>query len=665
MTRLQQVSTRLMPSSESTTLLLEIVDAAIAVTDADMGNIQLRDPASGTLRIVASRGFEQSFLDFFNTVPAGDAACGAAMRQGKRVIVEDVTTSSVFAGSPALAPVLEAGVRSVQSTPLVARSGRVVGILSTHCRSPHRPSERDLGVLDLLARQAADWVVRTQAEQALQSSEQRFRGYFEMSLIGMAITSPTKDVLEVNDRLCEILGYTRTELQRMNWTQITHPDDLAGDEAQFSLVLAGETDGYSVDTRWLRKDGRIVYTAISVKCIRTPDGSVDYCVAVVLDITERKQAEGARRESEERYRSLISQVRDYAIFSTNETGVVTTWNEGCQQVLGYMEEEFIGLNSADLFTAKDRAADVPAQQLRQAMETGAVRHEGWMTVNGGTQFYAMGTTTALTEPAGRLIGFSMVVRDMTPMKQFQDELARRGEKLAERLRLSERMASLGTLSAGLGHDLGNLLLPIDVRLRLLLEADLPPELRDHVAGIERATQYLQRLAAGLRSLAMDPEAAFDGEPTELLEWWDEMGMIFRNLLSQGIAFEHELPEKPCWVDMKLVSLSQVVFNLVQNAADALRDRQTGSVRVSVIDDPAAGMVQLRVADDGPGMTEDVVLRCMDPYFSTKPRGVSTGLGLAFVHRLVTGARGRIDIDARLGRGTTISLSLPRGRPADQ
>ncbi len=665
MTRLQQVSTRLVPSSETTTLLLEIVDTAIAVTAADMGNIQLLDPASGTLRIVASRGLEQPFLDFFNSGSGGDGACGAAMRQGKRVIVEDVTTSSIFAGSPELEPMMEAGIRSVQSTPLMARSGRLVGMLSTHCRLPHRPDERDLGVLDLLARQAADWIVRTQAEQALQASEERFRGYFETGLIGMAITSPTKAVLEVNDRFCEMLGYTRTELQRMNWTQITHPDDLSADEAQFTRVLAGEIDGYSVDKRWLRKDGGIVFTAISVNSIRKLDGSVDCLVKVILDITERKQAEGARRESEERYRSLISQVRDYAIFSTNETGVVTTWNEGCQQVLGYSQEELIGLNIADLFTEGDRAADIPARQLRQALETGAARNERWMRVNGGGQFYAMGTTTALTDAEGRLIGFSMVMRDITMMKLSQDEMANRGEKLAERLRLSERMASLGTLSAGLGHDLGNLLLPIDVRLRLLLEANLPPELREHVAGIEKASQYLQRLASGLRSLAMDPEGGLDGEPTELLGWWNDMGMIFKNLLPRGIAFQCELPEKPCWVEMKVVSLTQVVFNLIQNAADALRERATGCVRVSVIDDPAAGMVQLLVADDGPGMTADVVRSCMDPYFSTKPRGVSTGLGLAFVHRLVKGAGGRIDIDGGLGQGATISLSLPRATPADQ
>lgn len=665
MTRLQQVSTRMMPSSESTTMLLEIVDAAIAVTGADMGNIQLFEGSSRTLRTLASRGFEQSFLDFFESLPEDYAAFGAAMQQGKRVVVEDVTTSSLFAGDPALEAVLEAGIRAVQSTPLVARSGRLVGMLSTHCRLVHQPSERELGVLDLLARQAADWIVRTQAEQALQASEERFRGYFEMGLIGMAITSPTKAVLEVNDRLCEILGYTRTELQQMDWAQITHPEDLAADETQFTRVMAGEIDGYSLDKRFVRKDGGIVHTAISVNCIRKLDGSVDYFMALVLDITERKQAEGALRESEERYRSLISQVRDYAIFSTNETGVVTTWNEGCQQVLGYPQEEFIGLDSARLFTAEDRAADVPAQQLQEAMTAGGVRNERWMRVNGGGQVYVMGTTTALTDPAGQLIGFSMVMRDMTLMKRSQDELAKRGEKLAERLRLSERMASMGTLSAGLGHDLGNLLLPIDVRLRLLLEADLPPELRDHVAGIEKASQYLHRLGAGLRSLAMDPEADFDGEPTELLQWWNDTRMVFGNQLPRGIAFEQVVLEKPCWVEMKHVSLTQVVFNLMQNAADALRERGTGTVRVSVIDDPAAGMVQLRVADDGPGMSQDVVRRCMDPYFSTKPRGVSTGLGLAFVHRLVTGAGGRIEIDTAPGQGTAISLSLPRGRPAER
>jgi PAS domain S-box-containing protein len=679
MTRLQEISTRLVPAVESTPLLLEIMDAAIAVTAADMGKIQLLDSASRTLHIVASRGFHQPFLQFFDTVHEGEATSGTTMREGRRIIVEDVTTSPMFAGSQALDVLLEAGVRAVQSTPLVARSGRLVGMLSTHCRSPHRPADRDLRILDLLARQAADWIERTQAEQALHASEERFRRYFDLGLIGMAITTPSQGVLEVNDCLCEILGYSRSELLHMTWAEITHPDDLAADQAQFARVLAKEIDGYSIDKRWIKKDGEITYTDISVNCVRKRDRSVDYFVALVQDITQRKQAEGALRESEERYRSLTAQVKDYAIFSTNELGVVTTWNEGCQQVLGYGQEELIGLDSAMLFTPEDRAAGVPADQLREAMDTRAIRNDRWMNARGDRRFYAMGVTTALTDPAGELIGFSMVLRDVTPMKLSQDALVQREENLtrlvteqtdelqrtSERLRLSERMASLGTLSAGLGHDLGNLLLPIDVRLKLLLDADLAPELREHVNGIEKCTQYLQRLASGLRSLAIDPESSIDGEATELRRWLDDVGIILKNLLRKGITFEHRLPPGDCWVAIKPVSLTQVVFNLVQNSADALRERETGCVSLSAFDDPGAEMILLQVSDDGPGMAPEVIRRCMEPYFSTKPRGESTGMGLSFVHSLVTGAGGQVAVDSIVGQGTRITLSLRRANPADQ
>jgi signal transduction histidine kinase len=103
---------------------------------------------------------------------------------------------------------------------------------------------------------------------------------------------------------------------------------------------------------------------------------------------------------------------------------------------------------------------------------------------------------------------------------------------------------------------------------------------------------------------------------------------------------------------------------VQNATDALRGREGGRVRLDIRDDPEVGAVLLRVSDNGPGMSPEVLQRCMEPYFSTKPRGVSTGMGLTFVHRLVTGVGGRMDIDSTVGQGTTISLTLLRAKPAE-
>jgi signal transduction histidine kinase len=226
------------------------------------------------------------------------------------------------------------------------------------------------------------------------------------------------------------------------------------------------------------------------------------------------------------------------------------------------------------------------------------------------------------------------------------------------------MASLGTLSAGLGHDLGNVLLPMEIRLRLLLDSDLTPELRELVSGIEKGTRYLQRLAAGLRSLSLDPDASLEAGATELRAWLDDVAIILRNVLGRHISFEYGTPPAECWVGIKSVGLTQVVYNLVQNATDALRGREGGRVRLGILDDPEVGAVLLRVSDNGPGMSPEVIRRCMEPYFSTKPRGVSTGMGLTFVHRLVTEAGGRMDIDSTMGQGTTITLTLLRAKPAE-
>lgn len=149
---------------------------------------------------------------------------------------------------------------------------------------------------------------RKQDEERLRKSEERFRSYFELGLIGMAITSPTKGFLEVNGEICKILGYERSELLQMNWAEMTHPDDVATDVANFNRVTAGEIDGYSMDKRWIRKDGQIIYSTISVKALRRADGSVDHFVALLEDITERKRSEQALRESEAKYHSLFDSI---------------------------------------------------------------------------------------------------------------------------------------------------------------------------------------------------------------------------------------------------------------------------------------------------------------------------------------------------------------------
>jgi two-component sensor histidine kinase len=134
----------------------------IAIAGADKGNIQLLEPDAVVLTIAVQRGFGTAFLKYFDD---GPSACAAAMRSGERIIVEDVATNQIFIGQPSMDVLVREGVRAVISTPLMSSAGNLFGIFSTHFREPHRPSERELGLMDLLVRQAADYLERKCAEE--------------------------------------------------------------------------------------------------------------------------------------------------------------------------------------------------------------------------------------------------------------------------------------------------------------------------------------------------------------------------------------------------------------------------------------------------------------------------------------------------------------------
>jgi len=169
LSRLHELSVHLVAQQDMEGLLSEFVGAAVELMHTDMGNMQILE-GDGNLRIVAHRGFELPFLDFFRIVKNEvGASCGAAKEAGKRVIVQDITTSPIFVGTPSLKVMLHAGVRACQSTPLISRSGELIGVISTHFREPHVPSESDLRLLDLLARQAADLIERMRDKQELDS----------------------------------------------------------------------------------------------------------------------------------------------------------------------------------------------------------------------------------------------------------------------------------------------------------------------------------------------------------------------------------------------------------------------------------------------------------------------------------------------------------------
>ena len=190
-----------------------------------------------------------------------------------------------------------------------------------------------------------DITERKRMEEEIAQSEALFRNYFDLGQIGMAITSIEQGWLRVNNRLCEMLGYTREELTRMTWTELTYPDDLEPDMVQFRKLLSGEIERYSMDKRFVRKNGSIAYTYLAVSCQHKPDGDVDYIIASLQDITERKLAEKELREKEERL-ALATLQNGVGVWDWNLVTQEMIWDDSMYSLYRIRREDFIGTEEA-------------------------------------------------------------------------------------------------------------------------------------------------------------------------------------------------------------------------------------------------------------------------------------------------------------------------------
>jgi signal transduction histidine kinase len=258
-------------------------------------------------------------------------------------------------------------------------------------------------------------------------------------------------------------------------------------------------------------------------------------------------------------------------------------------------------------------------------------------------------------------------------RQLEVKVAERTAELGrthEQLRLAERMAGLGTLAAGLGHDMANLLMPIQIRMHVLRTEELPPKLRADLDALAAPVAYLQTLSRSLRLLAqdaVDPKASA-GAATDLAAWWKETQPLLRAVLPAGVRLETDFGSEPPVVAAAPHQLTQVIFNLVQNAGDAFREAQraNGEVRIGAValaesaeTEVAEGLVRISVQDNGPGMAADVRRRCLEPFFSTKDRHLSGGMGLSLVRAIVSSLGGSIDLHSERGAGTTVVFTVPR------
>ena len=474
-------------------------------------------------------------------------------------------------------------------------------------------------------------------------------------------------------------GYAPSEIIGQHFLRFYTEDDRRRGIPALALKTAAGTGKFESEGWRVRKDGSRFWAYVVIDPIRDEAGGIIGYAKITRDLTERKAAEDALKQSQQQFRLLVQGVSDYAIYMLGLDGRVSNWNLGARRIKGYEADEIIGAHFSTFYTEEDRAAGMPRVTLETVERDGRLEQEGWRVRKDGSRFWAHVVIDAIRDDDGTPIGYAKITRDITEKRDAQRQL----EVAREALLQSQKMEAIGQLTGGIAHDFNNLLmavlgslemmrkrLPDDPKLRMLLDNALQ--------GAQRGSLLTKRLLAFARRQELKQEAV---EIPELVRGMTDM---LQRSLGPAIMIETHFPlvGKPVLGDAN--QLEMILLNLTVNARDAMPNggRIVIAMQEKVLrEDDGARLkpgtyICLTVQDSGEGMDEATLQRAMEPFFTTKGLGKGTGLGLSMVHGVTEQSGGWFGLRSRKGEGTTAELWLPvadigapaaghRERPADR
>ena len=515
------------------------------------------------------------------------------------------------------------------------------------------------------------------AQEAVAATErasmQRFHAYFDHSIVGLAITSLEKGWIEVNDALCATLGYSREALTTMTWLQITHPDDLAPDLAQFNRMLAGEIDGYAMDKRFIHKDGRLVYTRLAVSHVRKPDGSVDYVVAMVEDISERKQAELALRHEQQLSADIINSLPVLFGF-LDANGYCQRWNHRFKEITGYNDSEVASMRGQDFFRGEDQQCIIRA--MEKVYRDGHASTEAKLTTRQGksVSMYLSGTRVMLDgQPHLLAVGIDITERKMAEaeLDQYRHHLETLVESRTAELAAATQAAESASRAktsflANMSHELRTPMHGVMGMVELAKRRMTDPEGLDHLDKARSAAERLLGVLNDILDLSkIEAERmALEDAPLRIAKIADSLTSVFgHSAVEKGLKLETDLPDELLQLPLRgdSLRLGQILLNLVGNA---MKFTEQGRIAVRarlLANTPQDVVVRFDIADTGIGIEPEALSRLFASFEQadnsmTRKYG-GTGLGLAISKRLVEMMGGEIGADSSPGAGSTFWFTV--------
>jgi PAS domain S-box-containing protein len=678
--------------------LQKILQTAMTIAHADKGNLQILDRQSGVLQIAAESGFSKPFLKFFHNVSSDDfSACAVAMREAKYTIVEDITRSDIFAGQPSLDALLAAGVRAVHSVPLISTAGTLVGILSVHHSQPHRSVQREVGFMDLLARQAADYLERKHVESALIKAAQQQAALYGLARRWQKARSLDDVYAAALDAITAALKCDRASILLYDDQQVMRFVAWRGLSARYRKAVEGHSPWkpdtknpkptYIADTRvadiakplkaTMRREGiraaafipLVIEGTLTGKFMmyyRMPhvftDAELDLAMTIARQLAQaiqHQKDEEALRESEARMRATVEQATA-GVVRCDTIGRITFANGKFCQMLGYTKSELIGKSFTE-FTHPEHVNE-NMRRFKQMIRTNKPYEIEKRYIRAdGSILWADVSATAVRGPDGKAQSTVSVIVDISARKEAEAALQRSKQFLEARVR--ERTLELRKTNKELESEierrkgLEGEILSVSDREQQRLGQELHDGLCQHLTAVAfMARSIALRLrhhrvidATDIEKVAeLVNKAAVDTRNlSRALHRVDVDAAGFVNALQDLV--DREIWRTPCRLevrrsfqindDAQAAHLYRIAREAVINANKHAHARQ-----VTVTLERLRHGIVLRVIDDGIGFPKDL-----------KPQ---QGLGYHIMNYRAQLMGGRLEIDSPQTGGTRVSCYVP-------